>query len=75
MRLTYIFNALGLVLRCIALVILIPAAVAIYYKDYYSIIPFVTASMTALTFSFLWRKKSDTFESLNDIKKTEGIIE
>ena len=73
MRLTYIFNALGLVLRCIALVILIPAAVAIYYKDYYSIIPFVTASMTALTFSFLWRKKSDTFESLNDIKKTEGL--
>ena len=33
MRLTYVFIALGLILRCIGLVILAPAAVAIYYND------------------------------------------
>lgn len=73
MRLTYVFNALGLVLRCIALVIFSPVVVAIYYKDYFSIIPFITASLLCIVMSFFLRKKSDTFESLNDIKKTEAL--
>ena len=73
MRLTYVFNALGLILRCIALVILLPAAVALYYHDYSSLLPFLCASIVSLILSFLIRKKSDTFESLNDIKKTEAL--
>ena len=73
MRLTYIFTALVLVLRCIALVILVPAAVAVYYHDWSSIIPFVGASVLSLIFSFLLRKKSSSFESLNDIKKSEAL--
>lgn len=73
MRLTYIFTSLELVLRCIALVILAPAAVALYYHDWNSIIPFVVASFISIILSFLFRKKSDTFESLNDIKKSEAL--
>lgn len=73
MRLTYIFTSLALVLRCIALVILAPAAVAVYYKDWHSIIPFVGASLLSFVLSFLFTKKSDTFESLNDIKKSEAL--
>lgn len=53
MRLTYIFTSLALVLRCIALVILAPAAVAVYYKDWHSIIPFVGASLLSFVLSFL----------------------
>lgn len=74
MRLTYIFTALQLVLRSIALVILIPAIVALYYKDWTSIYPFLTSSFIALCFAFLFRFKSDTFESLNDIKKSEALF-
>lgn len=73
MRLTYIFTALELVLRCIAIVILLPALVAIYYQDWFSIIPFVVASLCALFFSSIFKIKSDTFESLNDIKKSEAL--
>ena len=73
MRLTYVFNALGLVFRCIALVILAPAAIALYYHDLYSLFPFFTASFVCIILSFFLRKKSDTFESLNDIKKTEAL--
>ncbi len=73
MRLTYIFTALRLILRCIALVILAPAAVAIYYKDWHSVLAFVCASFTGVVLSFILRRKSDTFESLNDIKKSEAL--
>ncbi len=74
MRLTYVFIALGLILRCIGLVILAPAAVAIYYNDYSSIVPFVTASFVSIVLSLFFRKKSSTFESLNDIKKSEALF-
>lgn len=73
MRLTYIFTALVLVLRCVALVILAPALVAIYYGDWHSVVPFVGASFLSLVLSFLLRRKSDSFESLNDIKKSEAL--
>lgn len=73
MRISYIFTSLVLVLRCIALVILAPAAVAAYYQDWNSILPFVTASVLCVILSFLFNKKSDSFESLNDIKKSEAL--
>ncbi len=74
MRLTYVFNALGLTLRCIALVILAPILVALYYQDFHSILPFLTASVVSFFLSLVLRKKSDTFESLNDIKKSEALF-
>ena len=74
MRLAYVFNALGLILRCISLVILLPVLVALYYHDYFSVMPFLSASFVSLFLSFVIRKKSDTFESLNDIKKTEALM-
>ena len=74
MRLTYILTALELVLKSISLVILLPAFVAVYYQDWMSIIPFVVASFVAFSFSFLFRFKSNSFESLNDIKKSEALF-
>ena len=74
MRLAYIFTALELILKSIALVILAPVAVAVYYHDWTSVLPFVTASIVAVTLSFLFRLKSNTFESLNDIKKSEALF-
>lgn len=73
MRLSYIFTALELILRCIALVIVLPAFVAMYYQDWNSCIPFVVASACSLFASFAFRYKSDSFESLNDIKKSEAL--
>ena len=69
MRLSYIFTALNLILKSISLVIFLPAFVAIYYRDWTSIIPFFAASIIALIFSFIFKTNSKSFESLNDIKK------
>ena len=73
MRLSYIFTALELILRCIAIVIIAPALVAVYYHDWNSVIPFVVAAAGSLCASFIFHYKSDTFESLNDIKKSEAL--
>lgn len=73
MRLTYIITALRLILRCIAIVILIPIAVALYYKDYGSIIPFLFPSLLCILLSFIFKTRSNSFESLNDIKKSEAL--
>lgn len=73
MRLTYIFTSMVLVFRCIALVILAPVSVALYYQDWNSASPFVLASILCVFLSFLFRRKSDSFDSLNDIKKSEAL--
>ena len=73
MRLTYIFTSLRLILRCIAIVILVPAAVALYYGDFDSIAPFVTPALISIVLSFIFTPRSNTFESLNDIKKSEAL--
>lgn len=73
MRLAYILTALRLVLRCIAIVILVPIGIALYYKDYTSILPFVTPSVLCLILSFIFKTRSTSFESLNDIKKSEAL--
>lgn len=73
MRLTYIFTALRLVLRCIATVMLIPIAVAFYYKDFSSIVPFLVPSLFCVFLSFVFKTRSTSIESLNDIKKSEAL--
>ncbi len=73
MRINYIFNALSLVLRYLSLVILLPVFVAIYYKDWYSILPFVTASLCALFLSIILRRKKVNVDAINDLKRTEGL--
>lgn len=74
MRLAYISTALELILKCIALVIFTPAFVAMYYKDWFSVLPFAAASVIALVLSFCFHKKDKDFDSLNDIKKSEALF-
>ena len=73
MRISYISNALSLVLRYLALIILMPIAVALYYKDWFSIIPFISASAVAFLLSLIIRNKKIQFDDLNDLKRTEGL--
>ena len=73
MRINYILNALGLVLRYLSLIILVPILVAIYYHDWNSIIPFVTASAVAFLTGLIIRNKKVDFDYLNNLKRTEGL--
>ena len=77
MRLNYLANAIGLTMMYIGLVILSPIAVALYYHDYSSIIPFLTAGIISAGFGFVFRQvvpNSTTLENLNDIKKAEALF-
>lgn len=77
MRLNYIANALGLTMIYIGFVVLIPVIVALYYKDYNSIQPFITAALISCSIGYLFRKfipNATTLENLNDIKKAEALF-
>lgn len=77
MRLNYLANALGLTMIYIGLVILSPIIAAIYYQDYNSIIPFITAALISSSIGFVLRKsipKTESIENLNDIKKAEALF-
>ena len=77
MRLNYIANALGIILKYIGLVILLPIIVAIIYKDYVSILPFFTAGVFSIIAGYSLRKfvkNAYKIENLNDIKKSEALF-
>ena len=77
MRLNYLANALGLILKYIGFVILIPILIAIIYKDYVSIIPFLSAGIISITVGHFLRKivkNAYKIENLNDIKKSEALF-
>lgn len=76
MRLNYISSALSLILKDFGLVTFIPVLVALFYSDWNSILPFITAGFISLFVGMLLRKftkKTAGSESLNDIKRSEAL--
>ncbi len=77
MRLTYILNALSLIMSYIGIFILFPIIVALIYHDLYSVLPFLCASILAVGGGFLIRKLYPdvaNLDNLNDIKKSEALF-
>ena len=77
MRISYIVNALSLIMMYIGIVLVAPALVAVYYHDFNSIFPFISAALISAGTGYLLRKivpSSTQLENLNDIKKSEGLF-
>ena len=76
MRITYLAYAFDIILKSFALMIAVPVIIALMYKQYDSVLPFVAASLIALTLSFTCRliHKPAKLENLNDIKKSECLF-
>lgn len=77
MRINYITNALGLILKDIGFVAFIPVFVALYYHDMNSILPFVCAGFSALFAGMIFNKiskKTAQSDTLNDIKRSEALM-
>lgn len=77
MRLNYLANAIGLILKYIGFVILVPIIIAVIYKDYVSIFPFLTAGIASILIGYALRKfvkNAYRIENLNDIKKSEALF-
>ena len=77
MRLNYLAKAIGLTMIYIGLVTLTPIITALYYHDFNSILPFVTAGAISAFFGWLFMKlvpNTGELENLNDIKKAEALF-
>lgn len=77
MRLSYLVNAISLVMMYIGLILLAPIIVAIVSKDFASIYPFFSAAIISTGIGYLLRKlvpQSAKLENLNDIKKSEALF-
>lgn len=77
MRLSYLANAIGLIMMYIGLVILVPILVALFYHDYQSILPFAAAGIFSTSIGYCLRKffkNASSVENLNDIKKSEALF-
>lgn len=74
MRLSYIFNAIGLVCKYVGIVIAVPIIVALYYNDSFSVKPFLTASIISFVIGYILNNKSIKDDYLNDLKKSEGLL-
>ncbi len=77
MRLNYLSYAIGLVMIYVGLMLLVPVVVALYYRDFYSIIPFLSAGILSTILGFGLRKytpAASRIENLNDIKKSEALF-
>ena len=76
MRLSYLGYTFSLVLTYFSIVMLIPIAIAIFYAEYESVLPFILASVTGLMTAFVIKKLikgAGEIDSVNDIKKSEGL--
>ena len=76
MRLSYLAYSFSLTVMYFSFVLLTPVIVALVYKDYSSILPFMIASSLAYLTSVTIKKvikSSNDVKSINDIKKSEGL--
>ena len=76
MRLSYLAYSFSLTVMYFSFVLLMPVIVALVYKDYSSILPFMIASSLAYLTSVTIKKvikSSNDVKSINDIKKSEGL--
>ena len=77
MRLNYLAKAIGLTMIYIGVVTLTPIITALYYHDFNSILPFLTAGTISAFFGWLFMKlvpNTEELENLNDIKKAEALF-
>ncbi len=77
MRLNYLFYAIGLIIMYIGITLLIPIVVALYYKDFYSVLPFLSSGILSIIAGYGLKKLGNLngkIENLNDIKKSEALF-
>ena len=76
MSLTYLAYTFSLVIKYFSIVLFFPVIVALWYKEYTSIPPFLIAVVTAVILAFLIKRSvsgAKNIKSVNDIKKSEGL--
>jgi trk system potassium uptake protein TrkH len=74
MKLSNIFNALGLILIAFGLILLTPIVVALISQEYHSIIPFFCAAFISVSLGLLLQKYGGFSRDFDNIKRNEGML-
>ena len=76
MRPTYLAFTFSLCMMYFSIVLLFPICVALFYHETNAILPFVSASLSAILMSLIIKKTvkgTEQIKAVNDIKKSEGL--
>ena len=73
MRINILLNAIGLVLKYAGLFFLLPIIVAVVFKEYTAIIPFIVAFLASEALGFLLTIKKAEEKELNSTNKKEAL--
>ena len=71
MNLTYVLNAVSLILRYASVLLLVPCICSVILKEYWAIIPFLGTSIISFGFGFLFRNKNQDEEEINNLNRTD----
>ena len=74
MRVSYIKKSLGLILKAISVCMIVPVFIAVYFKEYSMILPFVLSSILSLLLGFAAESNNKETDNLNDLKKSEALF-
>ena len=74
MRLPLAASALGIILSAFGGIIILPAGVACIEAEYWSTIPFLAASVSAVALGQLCRWYGGFNKNFDDLKRTEGLL-
>ena len=76
MRLNYLAYTFSLVMKYFSIVLFFPVIIALWYKEYASIPPFLIAMATAIILAVVIKNSVSgvkNIKTVNDIKKSEGL--
>lgn len=77
MRLNYLFYAIGVVIKYSGIMLLVPVLIALFYKDFYSVVPFLSSGIISILFGIGLKRlavSKGNIDNLNDIKKSEALF-
>ncbi len=73
MRLNVVINTVGIILRYIALVMLLPVIFALCYGEYSSILPFLAGSFVSIILGFLFSLNKASEKDIDTMNKPEAL--
>lgn len=73
MRLNFVTIAISLILKYLAILMILPISVALYFKDYHSVLAFLTTTLVTLILGIILNPKRIDPDLLNDFKKSEAL--
>ena len=73
MRIYVVINTVGIILRYVALIMLLPVVFALFYKEYSSILPFLTGFLVSLGTGALFSLNKASEKDIDTINKAEAL--